>query len=192
MKSKIQEEINELIGKIEKELNEIDKKLKEKNNDISIPEIENIGLGKTMLSSFITSAAITLIGEAAFSGIITKAVSATIGGAIGGPIRIGIGFAVRLIASLTSFLIHTLRKEKRYKDGLIKFKETMKEALLQNQQNILDGLNILEEDFTEKFNRTIKLIFINIANIDNEEWKDIKANYFMQKERIYKIIGIIE
>ena len=137
MKSKIQEEINELIGKIEKELIEIDKKLKEKNNDISIPEIEtNIGLGKTMLSSFIASAAITLIGEAAFSGVITEAVSATIGGAIGGPIGIGIGFAVGLIVSLTSFLVHTLRKEKRYKDGLIKFKETMKETLLQNQQNI--------------------------------------------------------
>ena len=192
MKDNIKKEIFNLIEEIQKDIEEIDKKLNEKNEDISISDIQtNIGLGKKMFATFAATTALSLIGEVSLANVVTETISATVGGAIGGPIGIAIGFAVGLTASLTYLLIHTFKKTKRYERGLIQFKESMKDDLYEYEKNCLDDLKTLEDDFINKINIRLKAIHMDIFNVDTEDWKEIKLDYFKKKENIMRIVGIL-
>ena len=68
----------------------------------------------------------------------------------------------------------------------------MKNDLLESEKNCLEDISFLEKDFMEKFNLRISAIFKEIIKIDNEEWKEIKHNYFEQKEKIFILMGLIE
>ena len=192
MKDNIKKEIFNLIEEIQKDIEEIDKKLNEKNEDISISDIQtNIGLGKKMFATFAATTALSLIGEVSLANVVTETISATVGGAIGGPIGIAIGFAVGLTASLTYLLIHTFKKTKRYERGLIQFKESMKDDLYEYEKNCLDDLKTLEDDFINKINIRLKAIHMDIFNVDTEDWKEIKLDYFKKKENIMRTVGIL-
>ena len=192
MKDNIKKEIFNLIEEIQKDIEEIDKKLNEKNEDISISDIQtNIGLGKKMFATFAATTALSLIGEVSLANVVTETISATVGGAIGGPIGIAIGFAVGLTASLTYLLIHTFKKTKRYERGLKQFKESMKDDLYEYEKNCLDDLKTLEDDFINKINIRLKAIHMDIFNVDTEDWKEIKLDYFKKKENIMRIVGIL-
>ena len=192
MKDNIKKEIFNLIEEIQKDIEEIDKKLNEKNEDISISDIQtNIGLGKKMFATFAATTALSLIGEVSLANVVTETISATVGGAIGGPIGIAIGFAVGLTASLTYLLIHTFKKTKRYERGLKQFKESMKDDLYEYEKNCLDDLKTLEDDFINKLNIRLKAIHMDIFNVDTEDWKEIKLDYFKKKENIMRIVGIL-
>ena len=162
-----------MIEEIEKELIEIDNKFKEKSTNIKFSDIDTYkGIGKKMFSTLMVSTAMTIIGEIALTDVITTTLGATAGGAVGGPIGIGIGFAVGITISLTRLLIHVLRKEKRYEDGLIIYKQNVDEKLLESENNCFEDLELLEKEFINKLNRRLTAIHIEIVNIDKEELID--------------------
>ena len=189
IKDDIKEGTSKLIKEIEK-IEKIDEKYKNKNIDISSPEISTkIGLGQKMFTSLIASTSITIVGEISLAETIF---GTTVSGIVGGPIGIAIGFAVGVVVSLTTLLIHSLRKEKNYKKGLMALRQKIEEFLNEAERYCLEDINILEIDFNKKLNLKIIAIQKSIINIDSEEWKNIRYTYFQQKNKIYQLIPGIE
>ena len=189
IKDDIKEGTSKLIKEIEK-IEKIDEKYKNKNIDISSPEISTkIGLGQKMFTSLIASTSITIVGEISLAETIF---GTTVSGIVGGPIGIAIGFAVGVVMSLTTLLIHSLRKEKNYKKGLMALRQKIEEFLNEAERYCLEDINILEIDFNKKLNLKIIAIQKSIINIDSEEWKNIRYTYFQQKNKIYQLIPGIE
>ena len=145
-----------------------------------------------MLSSLITSTAITIIGENLLSDAIAETLGAAAGGVVGGPIGIGIGLGIGLTISLSRLVIKILRKKKRYKNGLIDFKQKVDEELCECKKNCLNELKLLEDDFNEKVNRKLSAITKDIINIEEKEWEKIKLKYEEQKLNIFRIINTIK
>ena len=193
IKTKIKEEMLKLIIEIQKEIKEIKKNLYEKDVGFQISNIDsNTGMGKAMFTSLVTSTALTIIGENLLSDVITETLGAAAGGVFGGPIGIAIGLGVGLTISLTRLSINILRKKKRYKNGLIDFKQKVEEELYECEKNTLNDLKLLEDDFNEKLNRKLLTIHKDIINIEEEEWKKIKLKYADQKFNIFRIISTIK
>ena len=188
---KIKKELFNLKEEIAKVLEELDKKLNDKNMELSISDFKkNIGLGEKMATTFLASTTITLLGETILGEVVSETISATVEGAIGGPIGIAIGFGVGITISLIRLLVYIFKKEKRYVNGLINFKETMKENLTIYKKECLEDLNFIEDDFIKKFNIRLTALSKDIFNIDSEQWEKIKINYVMKKANIMKIVGI--
>ena len=142
-----------------------------------------------MFTSLIASTSITIVGEISLAETIF---GTTVSGIVGGPIGIAIGFAVGVVVSLTTLLIHSLRKEKNYKKGLMALRQKIEEFLNEAERYCLEDINILEIDFNKKLNLKIIAIQKSIINIDSEEWKNIRYTYFQQKNKIYQLIPGIE
>ena len=67
----------------------------------------------------------------------------------------------------------------------------MKDDLYEYEKNCLDDLKTLEDDFINKLNIRLKAIHMDIFNVDSENWKEIKLDYFKKKENIMRIVGIL-
>ena len=185
LQKNVKTELIKLIQEIEKE-EKMNNEFKNKNIHLSSSDINTkIGLGRAMFTSLITSTVITIVGEITLAETI---LGATASGIVGGPIGIGIGFAVGIIISLTSLVIHSLRKQHNYEKGLLEFRQKIDDELYEYKNSILEIINLLEEDYTKKFNLRLIAIQKDIVNIDNEEWKEVKEKYFKQKYKIYQLL----
>ena len=203
-KEALQNEINKIIEEIKNEINNLISKLikeiiediqgidslfmQENNNNIQISNIETYnGFANNVFASFFTSTMLSL-GGVSITEALTAGLGAAASGIFGGPLCIIIALGVGLGAGLTTFLIKYFRKEKRYKDGLEDYLEKIKEKLKNFEDDSLDALRLIEEDFDNKLKVVIELMKKDIDNLDKENWKDIKEKYIIQKQKLYFLI----
>ena len=185
-------DLDELFLKLYEEVRKLIDKLPRKWKEKIFLNIDTKkGLISELFSKFFISSALTLIGESLLADIITTTLGATAGGVVGGPIGIGIGFSVGLIYSITNMLIHILKKEKRYEKGLKEFKQKIEEDLCSYKDNYLETLRRYKEDFISDFKLMISTENANISHINEEDWKQIRDDYYIQKEKLLKKLEAI-
>ena len=88
-------------------------------------------------------------------------------------------------------LIHILKKEKRYEKGLKEFKQKIEEDLCSYKDNYLENLRRYKEDFISDFKLMISTENANISHINEEDWKQIRDDYYIQKEKLLKKLEAI-
>ena len=189
MKNEVDNQFTNLINDIIKDLKDINIGLNQiNNNDIQLSDINTFnGFANDIIASFLSSTLVSYGGVAAFEAI-TTSFEIVSGGILGGPIGIAIGFGVGIIVGLTTFLVKYLRKGKRYKNGLEIFRLKIKEELVNYQNNCLDALQLMEEDFNNRIISKIEIVQKDIDNIDQENWQEIKEKYFEQKKKLYFLL----
>ena len=193
---KFKNNINNIIQKLISDLNGLILKLYEdvrklvnilpRNwvEKISLNFGTNNGLIYELSLKFSFSSLFVMLGESLLADTITNIFGATAGGVVGGPIGIGIGFGVGLTVSIIILLSHIFKKEKRYKKGLIDFKQKIEEDFYSYKNNYLDTLIRYKEDFIREFALLISTEKANISNINDEDWKEIRDDYIEQKEKL--------
>ena len=110
------------------------------------------------------------------------------GGILGGPIGIAIGVGAGIIVGLTTFLVKYFRKGKRYKEGLELFRLKIKEEIINFQNNCLDALQLIEDDFNNRLKSRIEIVQKDIDNIDQENWDEIKEKYDEKKKNLFSLL----
>ena len=189
----IKDEINniftKLINELVKVLQDIDKEFNQiNNNDIQLSDIQTFnGFVNDIFASFISSTLLTFGGLLSAEAI-TAGLEIAAGGILGGPIGIAIGVGAGFFVGLTTFLVKYFRKEKRYKKGLELFRLKIKEEIINFQNNCLDALQLIEDDFNNRLKSRIEIVQKDIDNIDQENWDEIKEKYAEQKKNLYYLL----
>ena len=189
----IKDEINniftKLINELVKVLQDIDKEFNQiNNNDIQLSDIQTFnGFVNDIFASFISSTLLTFGGLLSAEAI-TAGLEIAAGGILGGPIGIAIGVGAGFFVGLTTFLVKYFRKEKRYKKGLELFRLKTKEEIINFQNNCLDVLQLIENDFNNRVISRIEIIQKDINNIAQENWDEIKEKYAEQKKNLYYLL----
>ena len=189
----IKDEINniftKLINELVKVLQNIDREFNQINNDeIQLSNIQTFnGFANDIFASFLSSTLLTFGGLLSAEAI-TAGLEIAAGGILGGPIGIAIGVGAGIIVGLTTFLVKYFRKGKRYKEGLELFRLKIKEEITNFQNNCLDVLQLIEDDFNNRLMSRIEIVQKDIDNIDQENWDEIKEKYDEKKKNLCSLL----
>ena len=214
--TKIQKKIEEIISKVgdsqKKELNSLLNKIQKliaiKFNEEKTPKNEasteidtNIGLGAKMVSSFISSilsgffvrTGLIYIGESILATSITSSSISTIiaGGLVTG-FGTGIGVGVGLVIPIITFLYNYFSKERRYKEGLEKYKKDIEKIFEESKQNCLNDFNLYRSYISNNIYIKIQIMVKKINTVDDKKWEEIKQNYKIKKKIIMTKINSIK
>ena len=91
------------------------------------------------------------------------------GGSLGGPVGLAVGLTAGFFVGLITFVVKYLRKEKRHKEGLELFRLKIKEEMINFQNNCLDVLQLIENDFNNRTMSRTETVQKDIDNIDQEK-----------------------
>ena len=200
---KQKEEIESLI-KVLQELFEKKLKISDEKEYSSTKIHTNRGLTSKMIASTLISTisgaavrtGLTFVGEAILAGGLGGIGSTTFGstaaGIIAGPVGIAIGFGVGLTISISTLLYSLLKKEKRYKKGLEKFKKDIADLFDDAEKSCLEDFLLYKITFLKEIAKKIAIINIDITNVDSKKWETIKNNYNEKRNKIMKKIKTIK
>ena len=136
---------------------------------------------------------LTMVGEAILAGGLGSTIASTsLGSAaamvITGPVGIAIGFGVGLTISISTLFYNLLKKEKRYKKGLEKFKEDIEKLFKEAEKNCVEDFILYKNTFMKEIALRMSIINMNITSVDSKKWEAIKNNYNEKKNKIMKKI----